>query len=170
MKSRDAQNLRVLAIAFNTRGFGFAVLDDAVGLIDWGIKKFKPREQEIALNKIKQLIATYAPDTIVLEDLKAAPFRHAYRIHRLSPAVERLAKSFGIGARKLSLAQVKNTFSYEPLGTKHQIARKLAEHFSDELGHLLPPKRVLWKAEHYRMGIFDAAALAVTFFWITPKS
>jgi hypothetical protein len=32
--------------------------------------------------------------------------------------------------------------------------------FPEELGHRLPPKRKPWMSEDYRMGIFDAVALA----------
>ena len=45
-------------------------------------------------------------------------------------------------------------------GTKHTLAQIIARRFPEELGHRLPPKRRPWESEDYRMGIFDAVALA----------
>ncbi len=42
--------------------------------------------------------------------------------------------------------------------TKYEIARRVAERFP-VLRRALPPKRQIWESEHYRMSIFDAAAL-----------
>jgi len=41
----------------------------------------------------------------------------------------------------------------------------LAKQFPDELASRLPPKRKTWESEDSRMDIFDAVALAVTF-WL----
>jgi hypothetical protein len=46
---------------------------------------------------------------------------------------------------------------------KHEVACAVAEHFP-ELASKLPPKRKIWNNEHYRMRIFDAAALGITYF------
>jgi hypothetical protein len=46
-------------------------------------------------------------------------------------------------------------------GTKHTLAKSIAERFPEELGFLLPPKRRDWMSEDSRMGIFDAVALAM---------
>ena len=47
--------------------------------------------------------------------------------------------------------------------TKHALAVLLAARFPKELQTRLPPKRRPWMSEDYRMGIFDAVALAVAF-------
>ena len=50
---------------------------------------------------------------------------------------------------------------------KYEIASLLAECFP-VLHWELPPKRKIWESEHYRMSIFDAAALAVS--CLKPRS
>jgi len=49
------------------------------------------------------------------------------------------------------------------LGTKDGVAEIIAKQFPDELGSRLPPQRRPWTSEDYRMGIFDAMALALAF-------
>jgi hypothetical protein len=46
---------------------------------------------------------------------------------------------------------------------KYEVASALARQFPD-LALRLPPKRKCWQSEHYRMGIFDAAAVGVAYF------
>jgi hypothetical protein len=56
-------------------------------------------------------------------------------------------------------------FFAEGQGTKHALAEMLAGRFPEELASRLPPKRRPWMSEDYRMDIFDAVALALTF-WV----
>jgi hypothetical protein len=60
--------------------------------------------------------------------------------------------------------KVHRTFAPDSRGTKHGIAGILAERFPEELGFRLPPKRRPWMSEDYRMAIFDAVALGLTYF------
>ena len=53
------------------------------------------------------------------------------------------------------------TFGEDRPIRKDEIASLLAERFP-VLHWELPPKRKIWESEHYRMSIFDAAALAVS--------
>jgi hypothetical protein len=46
---------------------------------------------------------------------------------------------------------------------KYHIARAVAKRFPD-LAAKLPRKRKIWEKEHYRMRIFDAAAVGVAYF------
>jgi hypothetical protein len=47
---------------------------------------------------------------------------------------------------------------------------KILERRFFALGRFLPPPRKLWKSEDARMGIFDAAALALTFFYTVDQN
>jgi len=163
MTLTNSQHKRVLSIVFNMRGVGFAVLDGATVLTNWGIKKVTAKESAAALTKIEKLISLYTPDVIVFEDLDLSPFRHSARIKALSATLEKLTAKFGIHVTALSLFDVKKCLFTTGEGTKHEMAQALTSRFPDELGHLLPAKRLSWKTEHYRMGIFDAVALAVAF-------
>jgi hypothetical protein len=166
MTFRDTQGKRVLAIAFNVRGFGFAVFDGPTVLSDWGIKKVTAKESANALIRIEEKVSVYRPDVVVFEDLEFAPFRHSARIKGLHASLEKLIVKIGIGVKTISLFDVKKCLFDTGRGTKYEVAQKLATRFPEELGHLLPDKRLPWTTEHHRMGIFDAVALAVTYFEI----
>jgi hypothetical protein len=62
-----------------------------------------------------------------------------------------------------SQKRIRKAFFADGRGTKHALATQLANRFPEELGNRLPPKRRAWDSEDYRMGIFDAVALAVAF-------
>ena len=53
--------------------------------------------------------------------------------------------------------------------TKDTIAAAIAKHVPD-LEYFLPPPRKPWKSEHVLMGLFDAAALALTYFYADGQS
>ena len=46
---------------------------------------------------------------------------------------------------------------------KYEISCAVADRLP-ELAAKLPPKRKIWKNEHYRMSIFDAAAVGIAYF------
>src|SRR3954463_6897945 len=118
MTNRNTQPKRILSIAFNMRGFGFAVLDGESVLIDWGIKATWS-DNAGALRKISELIRLYAPDVIVAEDFKLSPFHHSARIHRLSAALAKLAEKFGILVKQLSLLSVRENVFDDQRATKY---------------------------------------------------
>jgi hypothetical protein len=53
--------------------------------------------------------------------------------------------------------------------TKGGIAETIAKHIP-AFDRFLPPRRKLWMSEDVRMGLFDAAALAFTFFYGQAES
>lgn len=150
---------RVLAIDPTGRGFGFAVLEGTERLIDWGVKGRNGHALELA----RALIERYEPDVLVFEDLKAAKPRRSARARRLLKSVSVLAGCRKIPVRRFSRLRVRATFLQVNASTKHQIATVIADHLPI-LSLQLPPVRKAWMAEDYRMSIFDAVALALTFF------
>ena len=93
---------RVLAIDPITRGFGFAVLDDPEHLIDWGLRgtsrAIRVRE-EWCLRRITDLIETYGPDRIVVEDCLDSRSRRGRRSQSLIERIVALAARRGVVAR-----------------------------------------------------------------------
>ena len=79
----------------------------------------------------------------MLSDLKQAAGARNLSIHFLSPR------------------EVKSIFP--DCRNKEQIASAVSERLPDFLW-ILPPRRKIWKSEHYRMKIFDAAATGLAYF------
>jgi Holliday junction resolvasome RuvABC endonuclease subunit len=164
MNQPHPNNIRVLAIAPSSRGFGFAVLEGPNALDDWGVKVSHRDKNAHALAQVRDLLNHYAPSVIVLEDCGAKDSRRHQRIQKLIREIEGLAKKQHISTELYSRAQVRCAFSANCSATKEEIAEAIAEHFPDELGFRLPPHRQPWMSEDYRMSIFDAVAFALTFF------
>ena len=163
MKHTLTGHLRVLAIDPTTRGFGFAVLEGAEMLIDWGVKETREDKNENSLNLISDLIDRYQQDVLVTENCKGKDSRRCHRVQGLTEDILRLCEDRKIRSRLISRFEVRKTFSQYEAFTKHQIAKVIAKEFP-ELTPRVPPYRKPWMSEDYRMAIFDAIAFAITYF------
>ncbi len=154
----------VLAIYPNSRGIAFAVFEGARTLIDWGLRGARYRHNhDRYLAAIGDLFALYQPAVLVLQNMDPAGTRRAKRIRTLNAEIVELAAGLGISVYSYSRAQVQDAFASLKEATKEAIANAIAEEIP-ALRRYLPPPRKPWTSEHARMGIFDAAALALTFF------
>jgi Holliday junction resolvasome RuvABC endonuclease subunit len=163
MNQINPKHFRILAIAPSTRGFGFAVLEGEVSLVDWGVKTVKGDKNVQSLARVEDLIAHYQPEVLVLEDASAKGSRRSPRIRKLSRQIIKMAATRKVSVALFSRDQVMKTFITDGQGTKHMLAEIMAKRFPEELGSRLPPKRRPWMSEDYRMNIFDAVALAMMF-------
>ena len=72
-----------------------------------------------------------------------------------------LAERRTIEVALFSQEQIWEFFFGDAEGTKHALAKTIAERFPEELGFRLPPRRRDWMSEDSRMAIFGAVALAL---------
>jgi hypothetical protein len=165
MKLKDPNSKRVLAIDPTSRGFGFVVLETPTTPVDWGGKAIRQGNEAKALAKVLDLIRHYRPEIIVVEDHRGS--RRCARIQSLLDGVCRLAMEEGLKSRCLPVSLVKRVFRAFSANTKHEIALAVAQQLP-ELAPQLPRYRKPWMSEAYAMGIFDAAALALTYFYSRP--
>jgi hypothetical protein len=133
-------------------------------LIDWGVKEAKINKNDQCLSLIAGLIKQYRPDVSVLEDCIGQGSRRCVRITGLIDRIMKLADKRGIKVRSFSRSMVRDAFPEAQAYTKHQIAEAIALRFP-ELSPRMPPFRKSWMSENYRMSIFDAVALAMTYFY-----
>jgi hypothetical protein len=153
---------RVLAIDPGSGGFGFAVLEGAERLVDWGVAGTTCRNDRELLGRAVQLIERYRPDVFVVEDCSAPSSRRRQRACRLIRAMAQAAIERKVGVRRFARDDIRKAFKdADTLPTKHRIAVAIVELFP-ELVLRLPPLRRPWMSEDYRMSIFDAVALTVT--------
>ena len=151
----------VLAVFPSTRGFGYAVMEGPNSLVDWGVKAVRSHQKNLgSLKRVRELVTFYRPDVVVLEDYDGHGSRRAKRIRVLINLVAAHATEERIPIASYSRSEVRACFG---LTTKRGIAEALVREFP-ELEPRLPPVRRIWMSEDVRMSIFDAAALAMTFF------
>ena len=159
MTSRKRPKL-VLAIYFQTKGFGFVLLQHWASPVDWGTPEIVgPDRATRHLKRIDALLRLHTPDVLILQDTSKTGTRRAPRIRALNRRTLKLAKRHGIPVRAYSREQVLDYFEDLGAATKHRIAENIAKRIP-ALSLYVPPPRKPWKSEDPRMGIFDAAALA----------
>jgi hypothetical protein len=155
---------RVLAVAPSSKGFGYAVLEEPFKLVDWGVKSVSGNWKIQGVTKVKELVELYAPHLIALPDVSGGNRRRSKRAQLVSDLVQ-FAKEKVLDLHLASLEDVNEFFFAGRSATKHQLAVLLSNHFPDELGTRIPPKREAWMSEDYRMVIFTAVGLALTVRW-----
>jgi hypothetical protein len=153
----------VLAIHATARGFGWVVFEGRHGLIDWGLKEARRDKNRESVAKVKKLIEWYAPQVLVFEDATAEhSLRHA-RIKELHRDLLEIARADGVRVEQISRSDVKGVFAGQHAKSRYEIAAAIAQELPP-LSAWLPSSREVWSAEERRLSIFDAAALAISFF------
>lgn len=147
--------LRLLAIDLTAKGFGFALLDARLGLLDWGFSSLLATDDAVFLERVSTRIDRGRPTALVLENFAPIKGRET-ALRRRDLAIALAAQ------RKIGLCQVSQKIVQGILGpgTKAETARVLVQRFP-ELQHRMPRERTRWSTEDERMHIFDALALAV---------
>jgi Holliday junction resolvasome RuvABC endonuclease subunit len=166
MNQISSKQFRILAVAPSTRGFGFVVMEGEKTIIECAtrtadVKKKDKNAQSIT--KLKKLLDFYQPGVLVLQDAEAKGSRRAPRIRQLIKQIVSLAQRRKIKVKLISRRNVAKFFFGNGKGTKHDVAKILAERFPEELGNRLPPLRRAWMTEDSRMDIFDAVAFGSAF-------
>lgn len=152
----------VLAIYPMTRGVAFALMKSPLSPIDWGIKGIEGRDRlASSLEKVALLIECNQPDAVVLENPTSPRLRRAAGIERLTRAIESLARHDGIDVYRYPRAAMQECFSQFGARTRYEIGATIATRIP-AFERFLPRRRKLWESEDSRMGIFRAAALALT--------
>jgi len=154
---------RILAVAPSTRGFGFVVIEGNETFVDWGVKSVRGDKNKQSLAKIEELIRYFQPGVLVLPDVAAKGSRRAPRIRALIKLITALVGKRAIRVKLISRQKVMRHFFVDGDETKFAVAQIIAARFPEEFAFRLPPKRRPWMSEDYRMGIFDAVALALVF-------
>jgi hypothetical protein len=85
------------------------------------------------------------------------------RLRTLNVAIEEVAEVYEVSVCKYCRADIQRFFGHLTRPNKQNIAVEIAKHVP-ALERYLPQPRKPWMSEDSRMGMFDATALALTFF------
>jgi hypothetical protein len=151
----------IAALFPNARGFAYVVFEDGTFPIDWGISDVAGGEKaERCLCRLNDIIDRYRPNVLLLRDARGLRARRTVEIIEASSS---LAESWGVDAVNVSSKQVREAFAQlGPRPTRYARAEAIIQEIP-MFGPYLPPVRKIWKGEDRRMGLFDAAGLAITF-------
>jgi Holliday junction resolvasome RuvABC endonuclease subunit len=154
----------VLAVYANTRGFAVVLFEGPLSPIDWGVKEMRGRRKHArALTRVNKLLDRYEPDVLVIQDTSPQGTQRARRITKLNGAIAQLSEARTIPLFRYSRLHVLEAFRAYGMPNKHELAEIIAKHIP-AFERYVPPPRKPWMSEDARMGLFDAAALALVFF------
>lgn len=153
----------MLAIAPSSRGFGYIVFEGERLPMDWGVKEIRKNKLRDSLLKARVLMHITQSSVLVLEDVQHASCRRSPRVRELINELAKLGKQQGLTVVRIARREMLATFERAPARNKDDIAAVVAK-LVPVLAPRLPARRRIWESEHYAMAIFEAAALAVTYF------
>lgn len=154
----------VAAIYLNARGFAYVIFEGPLSPLDWSIVEVRGKDRkEKMLARVNSIFARYMPDAVVLQNMSESGTHRPHRIRRLNESIAGAARDAGISISSFSRAEIRQHFVYVGSNTKDAIALTIAKHIP-AFERFLPKPRKPWESEGARMGLFDAAALAVVFF------
>ena len=152
----------ILSIYATTRGFAFTLFEGALSPVDWGTKEYRGAEKNArCVEAIGKLLNRYHPDALVIENRHDAQWRRTDRIARLYQAMETLAVGGAVSVCRYDRAQLRCCFEKLGARTKQERASLIGNQIP-AFTYKIPPPRRLWMSVHPRMGLFEAAALALT--------
>lgn len=163
MTRRNKEIRRVLAIDPTSRGFGFAVLEGADNLIDYGTRGCSPGAPEVCHKRVAQLLEVFHLDLLVLEDTNDQGCLRRDRIRTLLDDIEQLAEERGVPTRRIVVRHVRAAYSAAGAKSKHQMATLIAARFP-QLASRLPLPRKAWETEAASMAIFDAVGMGLSLY------
>jgi hypothetical protein len=153
-----------MSIYLNSRGFAYALFEGPSAPRDWAVVEVRgEHRRERTLQRIDALLWKYRPDLLILQDISRLGTPRPRHIRWLNDAIAQAAARNRVPQKQISRETVRQHFAYLGKPTKAAIAAAIAK-YVPALERFLPPPRKAWMSEHARMGIFDAAALALTFF------
>ncbi len=153
----------VFAIYLNSRGFAFVLFEGPLAPRDWSTIEVRGDKREKIVARVSSLFARYKPHVVVLQDMSPTGTDRPHRIRHLNEVITKLAERHGLPTALVSRSEVRERFAYLGSVTKDAIAAAIAKHIP-AFERFLPLPRKPWKSEDARMGLFDAAALALIFF------
>lgn len=156
----------VLAIFANGRGFGLAVMKNALSLIDAYMVslKYRPVANKHLLEKLKEKIDYYKPDVVILEEPTGYGSRKGKRVHKFIDSIREHTRSVGLKVFSYSRNDIRFVFSNFNASTKFEIANVICENIPT-LEKRRPEKRKYYQSEQYAMSIFDAVSLGITHYY-----
>jgi hypothetical protein len=161
---RSERSNLVMSVFPFARGIAYVVFEGPNSPVDWGIcDPHGDRKKHHAIRIIAALVDRYSPGALILRDRVGIRRGRNWRHAALVEALETLAHQKGISIARLSRDQVRQSFSSLKSPTRYEIVQTIAKQVPI-FETYVPPIRKIWKAEDRRMGMFDAAALALTFY------
>jgi len=155
---------RVLALDLRSRSMGFVVFEGPDELLDWGVRSLRDvagRSVPVG-HRLAPLLSEFQPTVVLLKSSAQERLRRKPHLEDVLDTIE--SEGDGrIAVRFISPQQIDGLF-HGGVRNKNYLAAQVAKAFPDLAWKLPAPRIKIWQREHYRMSIFDAAALALAYY------
>jgi hypothetical protein len=150
-----------------SRGFGWTAFTGPLSLVDLGVFTVRQGQNKNAacLAHLAKILDRLRPETFVIEAFDAQHTRRSDRIRRLCLQIVSEVADRGIELAVFSRGDVQATFATVGARTRDDIAEAVARAIPN-LRPLLPPRRKVYASEDKRLGLFNAAALVLTHYYL----
>ena len=156
---------RVIAIYPNRLGYGYVVMESPVELLHWNMVKSEPANNDEIMSQINQILKTYGPAKVVLENPDSKISRKTPRITALLNRIDTCAKAQSMATQHYSREEIRKVFTrFGGAKTKYEIAEVVAKNIP-ALEPMLYNKPKYPYYEKYAVALFDSASLAITHFF-----
>ena len=81
----------ILSIYPNSIGFGYAVMNNALSVLNSKVVQIKPVSNTLAIKRVREIIDYYEPKIVVIEDYKGIGSRKSKRIQKMIDSIFRYA-------------------------------------------------------------------------------
>lgn len=164
----DVPNKIIVAIYPTREGFGYAVFEKPTELLDFGVSNFRKNsnanKEASGFQKLTALLDFYQPEIVITENIKACDPRRSKPAIRFCDRVAKYCRQHNIGTRLYGAGDVSEVFAVFGAEKKFSRARLICK-WLPELTPRCVPYRRAWQSEHYRIGIFQAIALIIVYYY-----
>ena len=160
---------RTLSLYITGRGVAFVCFIHPRMVIDWGTKYVRSGEKDAhALRVAKQLIDQFGPTALVIENVEDGYSKRGPRIKPLCRAIAKYGERKQIAVHTYSRRETMDAFAPAAASNKHDLNCTIVS-LLPALRAWQPRKRRVFDTELSGQGMFDAAALGLTFFVRTKR-
>lgn len=154
----------VIAVYPFSRGFGFVLFEGPDHPLDWGVKEITGEHRNVkTITELKKLIDRYRPEVLVIEETGDQRKIRSTRIKKLYRMLAHLAATEYIDVHRVQKSAVKERFALVGATTKYEIAKAISAQIP-AFAIRMPRIRRPWMSQDSRQSLFDAAALALTYY------
>ncbi len=165
VKLFEDRHERVLGIYPNSYGFGYALMQGALTVIDKGVIRIQPIDNTEVLTKVKALIKKYEPERVILEDFNGNRSHKCARVKQLIRSICAYLKAHKIEVSQFSREQIRMVFDIWNAKSRYEIAEVIARNIP-KLKMLFFDKPKYPRSETYYFGLFDAVSLCIVFYYL----
>ncbi len=155
----------VIAIYPTAKGFGWVIFEAPLCPVDWGTARSGRARNAKLVSRFERLCSRYKPDVLVLEDAEDPAFSRTARLRALSKDLNYAAAARCMSVQVFRRHQILEVFAPYGAKTRYEIAEYLSSEI-DALKCRKPKRRKIWENLDQRQSLFDAAALARSYFFL----